>query len=95
MARKYWIEVVMADHEGLEAAFANAPDILTTPELAERLNMTVQGVQKWLKDGVLPGYKVGRTWFVTKHDLLATFQAGANRGASGEVAVDVSEESES
>lgn len=85
----------MADHEGLEAAFANAPDILTTPELAERLHMTVQGVQKWLKDGVLPGYKVGRTWFVTKHDLLATFQAGANRGVAGTEAADAPEATES
>jgi len=44
--------------------------------------MTKPGVYKWLKDGVIPGYKVGSTWFILRDELKQTLEAGANTGRS-------------
>ena len=40
--------------------------------------MTKPGVYKWLHEGVLPGYKVGSTWFILRDELKETLRAGAN-----------------
>lgn len=37
---------------------------LSVPEVAEDLGMTEPGACKWLKEGVVPGRKVGGTWCV-------------------------------
>ncbi|WP_244296364.1 helix-turn-helix domain-containing protein [Pseudoclavibacter terrae] len=87
MVWSFWDGIAMSDHQGLDSLFADLPEVLSTPEVAKLLNMSVPGVQKWLKEGVIPGYKVGRTWFVTKHDLRATFQAGANTKPSRETEI--------
>lgn len=71
---------------GLDALFAGRKETLTVPEVANMLGMTKPGVYKWLKDGVLPGYKVGATWFILRDELKETLRAGANvrRAASPE-----------
>ncbi|WP_373418386.1 helix-turn-helix domain-containing protein [Arthrobacter sp. BF1] len=69
---------------GLDAFFEGKHESLTVPEVAELLNMTKPGVYKWLKDGVIPGYKVGSTWFILRDELKQTLSAGANtKRASG------------
>ena len=62
----------------LDALFEGRGATLTVPEVAEILGMTKPGVYKWLKDGVIPGYKVGATWFILRDELKATLQAGSN-----------------
>ncbi|WP_307868988.1 helix-turn-helix domain-containing protein [Cellulosimicrobium cellulans] len=62
----------------LDALFEGRSATLTVPEVAEILGMTKPGVYKWLKDGVIPGYKVGATWFILRDELKATLQAGSN-----------------
>lgn len=62
----------------LDALFEGRGSTLTVPEVAEILGMTKPGVYKWLKDGVIPGYKVGGTWFVLRDELKATLAAGSN-----------------
>lgn len=72
---------------GLDALFEGRRDTLSAPEVAEMLNMTKQGVYHWLRDGVIPGYKVGTTWFILRDELKETLRQGANaprpRGAKG------------
>lgn len=67
---------------GLDALFEGRNLTLTVPEIAELLGMTKPGVYKWLKDGVIPGYKVGSTWFILREELKQTLEAGANAGRS-------------
>lgn len=63
---------------GLDALFEGRKETLTVPEVAELLGMTKPGVYKWLKDGVIPGYKVGATWFILRDELKETLRKGAN-----------------
>lgn len=67
---------------GLDALFEGLTKTLTVPDVAELLGMTKPGVYKWLKDGVIPGYKVGSTWFILRDELKQTLEAGANAGRS-------------
>ncbi|MEG2424423.1 helix-turn-helix domain-containing protein [Glutamicibacter sp.] len=64
--------------DGLDALFEGRRATLTAPEVAEILGMTKQGVYHWLRDGVIPGYKVGTTWFILRDDLKETLRKGAN-----------------
>ena len=63
---------------GLDALFQGVKATLSAPEVADLLGMTKPGVYKWLKDGVIPGYKVGSTWFILRDELRQTLEAGAN-----------------
>lgn len=63
---------------GLDALFAGRKDTLSVPEVADMLGMTKPGVYKWLHEGVIPGYKVGSTWFILRDELKETLRAGAN-----------------
>lgn len=63
---------------GLDALFEGLKKTLTVPEVAELLNMTKPGIYKWLREGVLPGYKVGSTWFIIRDELRQTLEKGSN-----------------
>lgn len=69
----------MSERDGLGEVLADLPPMLSSAQVSKLLGMSLQGVQKWLKEGVLPGYKVGRTWFVTRTDLERVFRAGSNK----------------
>ncbi|MFC3690456.1 helix-turn-helix domain-containing protein [Aquipuribacter hungaricus] len=62
----------------LDALFAEYKDTLNVGDVAELLGMTKQGVYLWLRDGVIPGYKVGTSWFILREELKKTLRAGAN-----------------
>lgn len=62
----------------LDAFFHAKNEILTVPEVAAMLNMTKPGLYKWIKEGVIPAYKVGSTWFILRDELKQTLEAGAN-----------------
>jgi excisionase family DNA binding protein len=50
--------------------------LYTTEELAEILHLNLITVQKMLKAGTLPGFKLGRRWYVLGRDLLAMRRQG-------------------
>lgn len=62
----------------LDALFAGRPDVLSVEEVAEVLNVTRTNVYAWLRDGVIPGYKLGTTWRVLREELKTTMATGAN-----------------
>jgi excisionase family DNA binding protein len=41
-------------------------------EIAKRLDRHPQTILKWLREGYLPGRKIGKAWYVAEADL-ATF----------------------
>jgi excisionase family DNA binding protein len=45
--------------------------LLTPQQVAERLQVQVQTVVRWLRSGQLKGAKFGRIWRVTEEDLQA------------------------
>jgi excisionase family DNA binding protein len=44
---------------------------LTPKEVSEVLRVSVYTVRRWIKQGDLPAYKVGRGWRISEHDLDA------------------------
>ena len=42
---------------------------LTPQEVSELLQVSVYTVRRWIKQGELPAYKVGRLWRIEKGDL--------------------------
>lgn len=63
----------------LDDVFKDLPERLEPSDIAERLGMTKQGVYIWLRDGTIPAYKMGNSWFIFKSDLIATLQKGSNQ----------------
>ncbi len=45
------------------------PTMLTVSEIARRLNTTTYTVNRLIREGLLPGYKVGREWRVEPADF--------------------------
>ena len=64
--------------EALDALFADRPETLSVEEVAEVLNISRQNAYAWLRDGVIPGYKIGSTWRVIRDELKETMRQGAN-----------------
>ncbi len=42
---------------------------LTPQEVSDLLRVSVQTVRRWIKEGSLPAYKVGRVWRIREADL--------------------------
>ena len=42
---------------------------LTPQEVSDLLRVSVQSVRRWIKEGDLPAYKVGRGWRIREGDL--------------------------
>jgi excisionase family DNA binding protein len=67
----------------LDALFEGRKPTLEAGEVAELLGMTKQGVYNWLRDGVIPGYKLGSSWFILRDDLKEAMRHGSNRPLGG------------
>lgn len=64
--------------DGLDRLFEGHREMLSAPEVAELLGMTKQGVYNWLREGVIPGYKLGTSWFISRDELKEALRRGAN-----------------
>ena len=52
-------------------------DLLTTEAVSEELQVTVQTVRRWIRDGVLPGRRIGlHQWRVKRSDLRSFVDVG-------------------
>jgi excisionase family DNA binding protein len=65
---------------------------ITVPEIARRLNIGRQAVYAMLKQGVIPGLRIGRRWIVTRHayeqwERTCGMREGAGLTAPPEVTV--------
>ncbi len=50
---------------------------ISVPQAARELSVHQETVRRWLRQGVLPGCKVGTLWFIARQDLQ-TFKATYN-----------------
>lgn len=64
--------------DALDALFAGRPETLSVEEVAELFNISRQNAYAWLREGVIPGYKLGSTWRVIRDELKETMRRGAN-----------------
>lgn len=64
--------------DALDALFAGRPETLSVEEVSELLNVSRQNAYSWLRDGVIPGYKLGSTWRVVRDELKEAMRQGAN-----------------
>lgn len=62
----------------LDELFDGRPKRLGVPEVAELLDMTTQGVYKWIHQGVIPAYKLGATWIILRDELRDAIASGSN-----------------
>jgi len=53
----------------LPADSTEEQSFLTPQEVSDLLRVSVQTVRRWIKEGRLPAYKVGRVWRIGKVDL--------------------------
>lgn len=56
--------------------------LLTIEEAAEYLRMSPWVVRQWLREGKLPGFKLGREWRIDEKDLEAFIEAAKKQGTS-------------
>ena len=64
--------------EALDELFNPFPPTLTVDEAAELLNVGRKNAYLWLRNGVIPGYKLGGTWFIIRDELKEALRAGTN-----------------
>ena len=70
--------------DALDELFAGRPETLSVDDVAELLNISKKNAYAWLRDGVIPGYKIGPTWRVVRDELKATMREGANAPRRGD-----------
>ena len=74
--------------DALDELFEQDPPTLGPAEVATRLGTTPKTVYAWLRQGIIPGYKVGTTWLIIRDELKSTLRQGANaRRGTGPVVV--------
>lgn len=65
------------------------PEYLRASQLADRLNVNVRTVRRWIADGTLPSIKIGGARLIAEADLLRIMQLETTR----EMPADASAES--
>lgn len=78
VARDVGVVVTDSRMDALNALFVDRSETLSVEEVAELLNISRQNAYAWLRDGVVPGYKLGTTWRVIRDELKDTMCQGAN-----------------
>ena len=73
----------MTEHRqsALDSLLSGYPEMLDPDDVARLLNVSRPTVYAWLRDGVIPGHKIGTTWRILRDDLRDTIERGANRQA--------------
>ena len=56
----------------------NDNKLLTPTDVANHLQVNERTVTRWLRKGLLRGYKVGKEWRVSADDLGTFLENGAN-----------------
>lgn len=78
--REPWVRQVSyaRNTRALDELFSELPRTLTVDEVSGLLNFNRKNVYVWLRDGVIPGYKLGGTWFILRDELKEALREGTN-----------------
>ena len=64
------------------ASPAEHKTFLTPQEVSDLLRVSVYTVRRWIKEGDLPAYKVGRGWRISEADISAWLDRKQSTSAS-------------
>jgi len=64
--------------DSIDRLFESQPATMTAADVAQVMGVSKQAIYKWLHDEVIPGYKLGNTWFILRDDLKDAMRAGSN-----------------
>jgi excisionase family DNA binding protein len=53
--------------------------LLTTAQVADRFQIDERTITRWLRDGFLSGYKLGKEWRIASNELESFLHGHANR----------------
>ena len=56
------------------------PRVLTAADLALTLNVSVSTARRWLREGQLPGVRLGRRWFASREAVISRIEALSGDG---------------
>lgn len=73
----------MSTRAQIERYLSTYPEMLTAEQCAEALGQRVETVQKWLRDGDLPGIRLAHNWRVLRSDLSQWMIERSNVGDTG------------
>lgn len=65
--------------DAIDHLFEGCPATISPGDVSIRLGVSTKSVYKYLKDGLIPGYQLGTTWFVITEELKQTLRKGANK----------------
>lgn len=63
----------------LDEVFAELPDRLTVEQLSQLLGIEMQTTYRWLQEGRVPAYKVGRAWVIFRDEVKDMLEASSNQ----------------
>ena len=55
---------------------------LTPREVSGLLRVSIQTVRRWIKEGDLPAYKIGRAWRIQEADLVVWLEQQRSTGVA-------------
>ena len=67
--------------------------LLTPAQVADRIQIQERTVTRWLRDGFLSGYKLGKEWRIASTDLEEFMERQANKAYQSNQAQGVSRKS--
>jgi excisionase family DNA binding protein len=56
----------------------NTSDFISASEVAKKLNIGHLAVLRWCREGLMPGYKIGKLWRIKQKDLEEFIKKGFN-----------------
>jgi excisionase family DNA binding protein len=68
--------------DALDDLFADQPKQLSVDQAAELLGIQPRTVQKWVRDGTVPAYRLTGTWLILRDELKEWVRTGSNRGGT-------------
>lgn len=66
---------------GSRAMFAKLPDLLSVDNMADVLQCSGQTVRRMLRDGELPGVRIGRRWYTPRETFIDFVERGVHGSA--------------
>ena len=68
----------------LDEEFAGLPPRLSVEGLAQVMGIEVQTAYRWLQEGRVPAYKIGRTWVIVRDEVKDLLESSSNQARGQE-----------
>ncbi len=74
-----WPDQTMLQQGSSTTAPATEDELLRPSQISERLQIQERTVTRWLRNGYLRGFKLGKEWRVSSADLRSFMEKHANK----------------